>query len=92
MIKPEGLNFAVVYSDGPEMEWFLSAHEAKSMNGKGYGFLMAGDGFTFINNEVGTEGLLNTGGLFVIENSLETAASVSEMHMLRIVNIMERVA
>ena len=82
---------SVVYSDGPEIEWYLRASETKYIGGAGYGFFMLGDGFTYINNLSDGEGLLHTGGLYLIENQLETASSSTELRQLRAAKMLEKI-
>ena len=92
MIKPQGLNLAVVYSDGPEIEWMLRAFEAKRISGRGYAFLIVGEGFTYINRLPDDGyGILYTGAWYLIEKGLETAKSDTDIRELRIVKMLERV-
>ena len=69
------MTWAIVFGNGEEIEWFLQAHQAKHIGGNGRGFLIIGDSFTYLNNLDSGEGILSTGGLYVIERGVESASS-----------------
>ena len=92
LLKPEGYIWAIVYGNGEEIEWFMRAHETKHIAGEGRGFLIVGDGFTYLNKQKLEEGILSTGVLYVIEDGTETANGAEEISKLRIANMLKRIA
>ena len=92
IIKPQGLSWAIVFGNGEEIEWFLHAHEEKHIAGKGRGFLIVGNRFTQSNNLEPDEGILNSGGLYIIENGMESAQSLEDIAKFNLVNTLTWIA
>ena len=92
ILKPEGLIWAIAFGNGEEIEWFLRAHEEKHIAGKGRGFLIIGEGFTYLNNLDPGDGILYTGGLYVLPSGFETARNRAEINYLGIVSMLQRIA
>ena len=89
ILKPSGMTWAVIYGNGEEIEWFLRAHEEKHIAGKGRAFLIIGNRFTSSNNSEPVDGIINSGGLYIIENGMESAKSSEEIVKFRLVNTLK---
>ena len=83
------MTWAVIYGNGEEIEWFLRAHEEKHIAGKGRAFLIIGNRFTSSNNSEPVDGIINSGGLYIIENGMESAKSSEEIVKFRLVNTLK---